>query len=416
MYSKAKYLAIQLALALVSPFASMCIAVRYYRNPLSWLFMVIFAYYFGSHMYMGVDATEHYGEMMAYYYGASFDEIINNPIVFLHWGEPYAFLLKFIVSRFTSSPMVFGGVICVIYMLLQINFFTAFNKLYKNRLSLLSGILFFVMLTVVQFSWYQGVRYWPGVFWFMGFTLRYVMTQKKYHLVLACLCPFMHYSLILLPVALVANYVLMKCGFKVHTLIFLLSFVVRASGIDFWPFLLEHTPFLDAYYDTLTVSSLDRVKVVEIMEELRADSNPVYSIRSEVLALALLVIAATFKYKRVVFSDTAKYFLAFALTMATFANVEYADITFYDRFFKVAVLLFAIFIFVTAVDNKQLLNGHSAFLIAYSTVVLAFEVVTQFWEVRIGYMHLELWFGNFFMNWHGGFDEFSHAKWGDLFM
>lgn len=416
MFNKAKYLAIQIALALVSPFASMCVAVRFYRNPLSWLFMLVFAYYFGSHMYMGVDITEHYGEMMAYYYGNSFDEIYNNPVVFLHWGEPYAFLLKFILSRFTNSPMVFGGVVCVIYMALQINFVTAFQKLYKNRLSFLAGLLLFVVLTVVQFSWYQGVRYWPGVFWFMGFLIRYIITKKWYHLAIACICPFFHYTLILLPAALFANYILTKMGMKVHVFVFLLSFLVRASGIDFWPFLLNHVPFINSFYEGLTVSSLDREQIVEIMEYMRADTNPVYSIRSEMIAIALLFIFIVLKLKKVVFSDISRFFLALALTTAIFANVEYADITFYDRFFKVAVLMFSICIFVTAVENRYLLNGNSAFLISFSFVLLAFELVTQFWEVRVGYMNLELWFGNFFMDWHGGFDDVVHSKWADLFM
>ena len=73
MFGKTKYFAIQSILSIVSPLASMCLSVRYYRNPLSWLFMVIFAYYFGSRLYMGVDATQHYGEMMDFYYGVSFD-------------------------------------------------------------------------------------------------------------------------------------------------------------------------------------------------------------------------------------------------------------------------------------------------------------------------------------------------------
>lgn len=406
---------LQVALCLMSPVSSMLVAIKYYRNPISHLFMVIFAYYFGARLWMGNDATDHYIEMRLFFCGYSFSDILNNPMVFLHSAEPYTFFLKFLISRFTSSYVVFGGVLCMIYMILQINFFTAFKRYYENGLSLLAGLMMFIVLTVVQFSWYQGVRFWPGVFWFLGFFIRYVHTNKWYHLLLACLCPFIHFSLAILPVALVVNYLLMKCKLRIHIVVFLLSFLVRAAHIDFLPYVLQHVPIFDAFYNTLGVAVVDRNDAITLMEDFRADENLVYSMRSDVIAVGLLLILLRLCLKKVVFSNKYIYFVSMALTLAIIANFEYVDITFYDRFYKLAVLFFAIAVFVVTAENMSILNGRSIDLIAMAFILFAFEVVTHFVELRNAYMHTELWFGNFFMDWHGGLDDYRASLWGDLF-
>ena len=415
MFRKSKYFVLQTAMTLLSPLSSMLIAIRYYRNPISHIFLVIFAFYFGSRMWLGNDATDHYVEMRLFYCGLPFTDIINNPMVFLHSAEPYTFLLKYILSRFTSSYTIFGGTICAIYMILQIHFLTAFKQYFTNGLSFFAGLALLAVFTVVQFSWYQGIRYWPGVFWFMGFFVRYALTKKWYHLVLACLCPLIHFSLTVLPLTVLANYFLMKCRMKVQVTIFLLSFLIRLAQIDFLPYLLQHIPIIDAFYNTLGVSVVDRNDAITIMEDLRADSNLVYSIRSEVIGIGLLMVLLGLRLKKIVFGPNFIYFMSLALTMATIANFEYIDITFYDRFFKVAVLLLAIAVFIAVAENKDLLNGRSIELITLIAIIFAFELVSQFVALRNAYLNPELWFGNFFTDWHGGLDENRMQMWGDLF-
>ena len=415
MFRKSKFFLVEAVLATFSPLASMCMALKFYKRPISWLFMIVFAYYFGSHMWLGNDATDHYVEMKLYYWGYSYSEIRNNPIAFLHSPEPYCFILKYIVSRFTDSYAVFGGVICAIYMILQIGFLTSLKRYYANGLSFFAGLLLIAVFTVVQFSWFQGVRFWPGVFWFMTFIVRYAHTRRWYHLALACMCPLIHYSLAVLPIAVGLNYLLMRCGSRLHVIIFLASFFIRLLHIDFLPYILEHIPVLDVFFGNLGAGTIDRDAFVLFMENVRADDNPVYSIRSEAIAGFLVVLLGFLRLKKVVFSKNFQYAIAMAMTIGTIANIEYVDITFYDRFFKLAVLFFALSVFIVVAENQQILRGRSIELIALAGVLVFFEIITHVVAMRIAYLHPELWFGNFFMDWHGGLDADRMSIWGDLF-
>ena len=208
---------------------------------------------------------------------------------------------------------------------------------------------------------------------------------------------------------------LMKCRMKVQVTIFLLSFLIRLAQIDFLPYLLQHIPIIDAFYNTLGVSVVDRNDAITLMETLRTDNNLVYSIRSEVIGIGLLMVLLGLRLKKIVFGPNFIYFMSLALTMATIANFEYIDITFYDRFFKVAVLFLAIAVFIAVAENKDLLNGRSIELITLIAIIFAFELVSQFVALRNAYLNPELWFGNFFTDWHGGLDENRMQMWGDLF-
>lgn len=416
MFSKGKYFLLQTVLALLSPITSMCVALRYYRNPVSMVFMVVFAFYFGMHLWLGNDATDHYVEMRLYYAGYSFHDIYNNPIVFMHSPEPYAFLLKYVVSRFTLSPSIFGGVISAIYMILLLNFLTALRQIFNDRLTILSGLLLILCMVVVEYTWYQGIRFWPGVIFFLGFYMRFVMTKKWYYLLIAFCCPVFHYTLLVLPLSLLVNYILMKMGWRVHILVFLLSFVVRAMHIDFIPYVFAHVPLLDYLFGELVFGTVDRESAVEIMGDIRNDANLVYSLRSEAIAIVLLLVLAMLWLKRVNFGERFKLFIALTLTLATFANVEHIDITFYDRFFKISVLMLSIAVFFVSVENKQLLNGHSLFVIIVVSLLLIFAIATNVVSMREAYSNMELWFGNFFVEWHGGMDTQQMQKYGDLFI
>ena len=100
----------------------------------------------------------------------------------------------------------------------------------------------------------------------------------------------------------------------------------------------------------------------------------------------------------------------FALTIYTVVNFAFAELIFFDRFLKLAVLLFYSFLFITAYQNYDKIKGVSLIIMILSFIPMLFEILTPIVEMREHLFYKELWFGNFFIDWSGGMTD-VHGKW-----
>ena len=134
MLSKGKYIIIQILIMLVSPLASFLVALRYYKNPLSQLFMVIFAFYFGMHFYLANDISMHYINMRLFYTNKSWLQIMSTPSAVGNGLDYYHIIMKYTISRFTQSKEIFAGINCALYSIVFLFFFSQFREFYKKFL------------------------------------------------------------------------------------------------------------------------------------------------------------------------------------------------------------------------------------------------------------------------------------------
>ena len=405
MYSKGKYALFLLALTIISPLAAFLISLRFYKSSVSQFFMLVFAYYFGSHIALGWDLTDHYLDMREYYFGRSINEILNDPRIYYLGGDYYHVILKIIMSRFKASPAVFAGVVATIYASVFLFFFNQLKDFYNSYLPVLCGMLLLCVVCVVPYNWYNGVRFYTGFFVFAGFYLKYLKSRKWINLLLSLLCMFFHFALILLPLAVILNWVLSKAGPIVRYVLFFISCFYRVLSVDFVPLLLKYFPNLPFLKMSVTNTTI-RKNVVKAMAEFRANGNIFYLYRDYLLLFFGLLIGLVLLASRANFRSKYTVLFGMFVTLFTLANFGYADLTFNERTFKMAVLFYYCFLFITVSNNYEMLKPRRVTLIVLTLVPLTYSILTQLVEQREYLFHLDLFLGNFFYDWHGGLTKY----------
>ena len=407
MYSKGKYLLLQTLVMLLSPIASFFISLRFYKNTISQIFFVIFAFYFGMHFYLAWDISMHYSRMRMYYCDRSLQEILSNPAALGNGLDFYHITIKYIISRFTESKEIFAGVVSAIYSMMFLFFFNQFKRFYKGFLPVSCGILLLCVVFVVEFYWYQGVRFWLGAYCFAGFYLKYINTGKKRYLLFSISCIYFHYTLINLFWIIILSWMLSKVWVWFRYLLFAISWFYRSLSIDFMGWIIRNVPQLDL--GSRTKGFIHEDLVIRI-QRMRAENNIFYAYRSEILIIFGLLILLIMWSRRVQFSKKYLQMFFFALTIYTVVNFAYAELIFFDRFLKLAVLLFYSFLFITAYQNYDKIKGVSLIIMIISVIPMTFELLTAIVEMRSHLFFKELWFGNFFIDWSGGM-TYVHGKW-----
>ena len=367
---------------------------------------VLVAFYFGWFFPFDSDLYMHYVSCLRYFVGLSWSEILEDPRVFYLGTEMYHVILKYLVSRVTDNPHFFGGVCCGIYAAFFIFFFRQLKTFYLRKQNFLNLTLLLVVVLTVEFRWFQGVRYWPGVFVFLGFYLKFV-NSKNYLYLLGCLiAPFFHITLLTLIGGLALDYLLKFTGKYVRLALFGLSLFVRSLNVDFVPWLLK-IGFLKGYLKLALFNQDIRANDLQKAEEYRELHNFYYAIRPYFGILIGLIVLFFFYMKKATDNKDHVKVLTMALTMFTIANFGYGDIIFYDRFNKVATLIFFVYLYMASVDHWPRLRGIQ-FPLAIPVAILAFYfALTVMVELRANLYDPNLVFGNFFRQ---GADMFK--QWG----
>ena len=406
MFSKGKYIIIQSLLMLLSPLTSLLVALRFYKSGISQIFMVIFAFYFGMHFYLADDISYHYIRMRMYYCDKSFAQILINPEALGNGLDYYHIILKYVISRFTDSREVFAGINCSLYTGMFLFFFNQFKEFYKKFLPVSCGILLLCVVFVVEFYWYQGVRFWIGVFYFGGFYLRYINTDKKRYLLLSAGCVLFHYTLINVLAILILNMILSKMWVWVRVFLLGCSYIYRIISVDFMEWVIKNIPGLDLGKRT-TMSMHDSMQ--RYARNYREEANVFYYYRSEILIFFGAIIMLIFWSRKVQFTKKYLQIFFFAMTVYTVANFAYAELIFFERFLKIAVLFFYCFLFITACQNYEKFKGVSLIIMIISFIPMLYSFLTTLVAMRSHLFYSELWLGNFFIDWSGGM-SIRHGK------
>lgn len=401
MYAKGKYALLLLAMMVISPLSCFLVCLRFYKSGVSQFFMIVFAYYFGSHIALGWDLTTHYNDMREFYFNRAISDILQDSRIFLLGGDYFHVVLKIVMSRFRANPAVFAGSMAAIYATVFIHFFVQFRQFFKQYMPVLCGLLLLCVVFVVPYYWYYGVRYYPGFFFFAGFFMKYVNTGKIHNLLISFLCVFFHFALIILPIAVLLNWILKKLGFATRIALLIISFFYRAASVDFVPLLLKYFPNLPFLKMSVT-NSMIRKNVIENMAEFRATGNVFYLYRDYLLLFFAILITVVFWYRKVNFRSKYTVLFGLFMTLFTMANFGYADMTFSDRTLKISLVFYYGFLFITAMNNYELLRQRKIFLLILVLIPLSYAIVSTVVEQRNYLFHIELILGNFFTQWHGG--------------
>lgn len=380
-------------LYLISPLACFVVCLAFYKNTISHIFFVFFAFYFGYFYPFDFDINNHYNDYLNFV-GRSLEAIYADPDVYRYGTEPYHIILKYVLSRFSDSPNYFGGCVCAIYTALFIFFFRQFKAYYSHKQTFLNIALLLVVVLTVEFRWFQGVRFWPGIFYFAGFYLKYINTKNKLYLLLASLCPLFHLTLLTLDAVIILDYVMSKMPNFFRWVLFMLSIFVRSLNIDFVPFLLR-LEFLHDYLKLAIINSEIRANDLMRIEEFRANANIYYTMRPYLGIVIGIIVLISFCRLKALTSSVHMKVLTFAFTLFTVANFGYGDIMFYERFTKCAILMFFSYLYIVSVTQSKQVERSSLILAILTCVVAFYFALTVLVEQRNYLFSATLIFGNF---------------------
>lgn len=411
MYSKGKYFILQCIVMLISPITSLFVSIRFYKSEISQLFFIIFAFYFGSHIHYVSDLLHHYDDMMILYAGRNVNEIFADERIYLVGQDYYHILFKLIVSRISLSPRFFGGAACAAYATFFIFFFRQLKVFYNNyKLTILNALLMLTITFIIEYYWFLGLRFRTGVFYFAAFYLKYVNTNKKICLLALLVTPLFHYSLITLVVIFLLDFVLRYTGILSRIILLIASIFIRLQNIDFVPLMLKYIPITKNLGVAITDDRI-RNNVRDTMAEMRSEGNFFYRQRNDILLFFGFIILY-FLWKYNAFKDRKyRVLFTFALTTYTVANFGYGDLTFYDRFYQIAVLFFYTYLFALSFIHANRIH-HKLYLISiFMLPPMLYAAATQIVEQREFLFHLNLFFGNFFSVWDSTVETVKDFGW-----
>lgn len=268
------------------------------------------------------------------------------------------------------------------------------RKVYANNSLGYLWPIFFLILFIVEFYKFSGVRFWPGFFVFLSFYLRYLSTDSKKYLILSFSSIAFHFSLIVFCMLALINEVQNK-NYKIQYVIIGISLFVKYLGLP----IVSSIAKLDIFKNVVNVSYQDESIINHINQftvEFRETGNIFYLIRSDVIFIsALFVLYVLCKYSSLTNVLRNKYW-SFILWLYSVVNIGYSNITFYDRFYQGFLLILFIFFFVQLHKINAYLTKNDRLLIFMSTSISAFyAMLTAIVVPRDILWSSDLWFNSF---------------------
>lgn len=328
--------------------------------------------------------------------GKSLFEAWTDPKTTALGKEPYPVLFKYLLGHISTSPNLFSACACAIYTALFVfGIVKPLRPLFIQRMSLPAWLLFLGVIFVIEYYWFLGFRFWSGAFVFTGFYLRYINTGKIKYLWLSSLCTCFHYSLFVLCVIAILNLIL-RCKIKFYYLIFAVSIVVRFLKIGLIWTIAQFGIFDNYVKDTVRNQSVIQ-SVRQVAENVRESGNWFYLYREAVIFLGVLAVIYIL-YKKVGkdFIEQNTNLWGFCILLFSLANFGYVSLTFYDRFFKIALLFLCVFAYMWVMSVQYKLDRRSQLQLALIAFLpIAYSVITPMIEQRQTLFALKLWFSNF---------------------
>lgn len=383
----------------VFPIIGLCLSVLFFRHKYAICFFILFSFYFGWFYEPQMDLLVHY-EHFKRLAGKSLMDSWLDPMTFKLGKELYPVMFKYLIGLIADSPNFFSACACTIYSSLFIfGVLIPLQRFYNQSMTIPAWLLFFGIIFAVEYYWFLGFRFWSGAFVFTGFYLRYINSGNDKYLWLSTLCICFHFSLLPLCMLALFNNIFQRYRFIYYYIILLVSFLVRFSNFSFYQFV-GRMRFLDGYVkDTISNESI-RISVEKLTVEQRNYGNQFYLLREQFAIIGSLIVVY-FLYRKTgncFFKQNAKLW-GFCILLLSLANFGYSNITFYDRFFKIALLFFYIFAYMfTMAEQNKLTVKMQLNMIFSLTIPVLYLVITPLVEQRESLCHLKLWFSSLFIN------------------
>lgn len=198
-------------LLLISPFLAFLLALRngfdkrYQRIILAFSFL----YGYGVYPYSGdiLDYQETFANVLQYNW-SDFWYILTNkldssaletyaPNDVSRKPDIFALVLMFLSSRISDSPRLFWGLVSIVYTWFMLLFFNEAKRHFKlTRGSWIHfTLMFFLLIVIPKYVGVTGVRFWPALFLFMYYLLRYIRSDYSIKFIFyAALSTLIHYS------------------------------------------------------------------------------------------------------------------------------------------------------------------------------------------------------------------------------
>lgn len=392
---KAQYIITQGILYLIAPVASFIVSLRFYKNTISQVFFVLFAFYFGYQTDIFLDLNNHYNILLRQEQ-LGFFRTLQDPECLRFGMEPYHFILKEIVLFFSDSSRFFAGCAAAIYATMFLFFINQYKSFYAKHMLTTQFLAFLGMVFTIEYYWYTGVRYWTGAFFFLGFFSKYIVSNKKKYLYLACLCPLFHAAHLAIIGAIFIYWLIGKRKILLYLTI-VGSFAIRFLNDNIIN-IYHRLPFANLY---IKPGYLDE-KAQEAIKEQRTDfmreqGNIIYQNRSYVLLFLLIIIfIMLWNRNKHVFRGAYHRFYTFLLSLIPIVNISYADITAYERIFKFFLVLCFSYLFLVLQERSNEWINKKFFINFVFALVILFSILTAIVQEREYLFAPEVWFSNLY--------------------
>lgn len=385
------YALLMTILFFVSPFLTFVISLCLFRNVISQIFFVAFAFYFGWQVGPNMDLLNHYHNYLTFL-GKSLWQMFVDPYTLYIGKEPFHFLFKYILSIFRASERVFAGCACAVYAACFILYMRQIRQ-YFQHLNLIKLIILIGAAVAIEFHWFFGLRFWTGAFVFMIFYVKYMVTKNKLYLLLTPVCLLFHVVLV----------IFVGCAFlaeiirsvKLQYILLAVSFFYKYVDFGFAKFVAS-LPFVKMFYKTNYQSQDLQTFLAQKTKDYLENGNIVYRLRLPIMIFGIFftLFLLWIKNKNVnkVFPQMYGMFL---ITFAV-ANFGYSDMIFYGRVLKMATLVGYAYLFMVISQKENVNTIKSLFVKSIMGGIVLFGLATALVEERMFLLNIPLWFGNFF--------------------
>lgn len=379
------------------PFVGFCLSLMFFRQKFApWLF-ILFSFYLGWFYEPQMDLLVHY-EHFKHIIGKSLIEQWTDSGTLRVGKELYPVLFKYFIGLITDSQNFFSACACTVYTsLFMLGVIKPLRPLYMQKMAIPAWLLFLGVIFTVEYYWFLGFRFWSGVFVFTGFYLRYLSSGNSKFLWLTALSLCFHYSLLILFVVAILNHFL-RCKLIIYYLILIVSFIVRLSSFSIMRFV-GQLRMLDGYVkDNITNESVQK-SVEQFAINMRNHGNLFYLLREEFAVFgALIVIYILYKKTGKEFIKQNVKLWGFCILLLSIANFGYSSVTFYDRFFKIALLFLYVFAYIWVMSIQHKLDVNSQLKISMVVILpVLYLIITPLVEQRHTLFQLKLWFSSFLL-------------------
>ena len=379
-------------LYVVSPLAAFVVALALYKKTVSQFFFIAFAFYFGYQLGPNLDLEMHWRNFQSIQ-GMSFFEMYSDYATLYIGQEPYHIIFKYLISEFQASERVFGGAACALYALSFILFIRQFKELYSQKMLTIQLLVFLTIVVIVEFFWYVGLRFWTGVFVFMIFYCRYILTGRKLFLALTLTCLLFHVALATLFLA--AVFVEFTNKYKVVQYVVLgVSFVFRFVYFGFDK-LMSNIPLVQMFYKSNYNKDFYQKIIADKFKKNHEEGNIIYTNRiAFMLIIFFIIIYALWRRNKNLHKDYPKMF-GMVLILLAISNFGYTDYVFYDRFIKITTLVAYSYLFIVLFNDRNLWLNKSFFTKLVLMAIVCGSLLIALVQFRHLVMDINLWFGNY---------------------